>query len=286
MEDSNHFVGYLESINQTSLLAKGSTADIYAWKVGKILKLFREHTPWHANEATATMTAFNSGLPVPEVFSGLIEVNKKEGIIFERIDGPSMTEYLDKHPDKVETYARSTAILHSQVHSIVQSELPALIEILTWSIQQADSLETKSKKAVLDILNDLPVGERLCHNDFYPNNIIVSPRGPVIIDWAIGTKGNPDADFARTWLISRMWLERLRESNTSQHTMIMWQQFWKTYFNEYKEINSICFERLAQWQAVIVAASLVWDKSISSIDQRISFIKAFLRGTEHPWMHY
>jgi tRNA A-37 threonylcarbamoyl transferase component Bud32 len=277
-------VGSLGSINQSSLLAKGSTADIYAWKADKILKLFREYTPWHANEVSATKIAFNSGLPVPEVFSGLIEINKKEGIIFERIDGPSMTEYLDKHPDKAEAYGQSTAILHSQVHSIVRAELPALLEILTWSIQQTDLLETKNKNVVLDILSDLPDGERLCHNDFYPNNIIVSPTGPVIIDWAIGTKGNPDADFARTWLISKMWLERLRESKSSHHIILLWQQFWESYFNQYKEINPFCFERLAQWQVVTVTASLVWDKSVSSTDQRIAFINASLRGTEHPWM--
>lgn len=279
-------MGSLGSINQTSLLAKGSTADIYAWKVGKILKLFREHTEWHANEITATKIAYDSGLPVPKVFSGLIEVNEKEGIIFERIDGPSMTEYLDNHPEKVEAYARSAAVLHTQVHSKVRSELSSLLEILTWSIQQADSLETKDKNVVLDILNDLPDGNRLCHNDFYPNNIIVSPRGPVIIDWAIGTKGNPDADFTRTWLISKMWLERLKESKTSQHSILMWQKFWEAYFNQYKEINPFCFEQLARWQVVIVTASLVWDKNVSSTDQRIAFIKAFLKCKEHPWMQY
>jgi hypothetical protein len=58
------------SINKTTLLAQGSTADIYAWKERKVLKLFREHTPWHANEVAATKTAYNFGLPVPEVFRG------------------------------------------------------------------------------------------------------------------------------------------------------------------------------------------------------------------------
>lgn len=286
VEDSNHFVESLGSINNTTLLTQGSTADIYAWEEGKVLKLFREHTQWHANEVTATKAALNSGLPVPEVFSGLIEVDKKEGIIFERIDGLSMTEYLNKHPHKVEAYARSTAMLHSQVHSTVRDELPALAEILTWSIQQLDSVGKDIKNVVLDILRDLPVGEKLCHNDYYPNNIIVSPRGPIIIDWAMGTKGNPDADFARTWLISRMWLERLKESKSPQHTIIMWQQFWDSFFNQYKLINPFCFERLAQWQIVTATASLVWDKGISSTDQRIAFVKASLGGAEHQWMQH
>jgi hypothetical protein len=74
-----------DSIEKATLLAKASTADVYVWGVGHVLKLFHERTPWHANEVTATRIAHEARLPVPEVIDGLIEVGGREGIVFERI---------------------------------------------------------------------------------------------------------------------------------------------------------------------------------------------------------
>jgi hypothetical protein len=73
-----------DSIENATLLAKGTTADVYAWGEGRILKLFTERTPWHANEVSATRVAHEAHLPVPEVMDGLTEVGQREGIILIR----------------------------------------------------------------------------------------------------------------------------------------------------------------------------------------------------------
>ena len=165
------------SAENATLLAKGATADVYAWGEGRVLKLFTERTPWHTNEVSATRAAQEAGLPVPALIDGLIEVGQREGIVFERVDGPTMTEYLQDQPDQVEDCARQAAELQVRIHSTEVTELPPFIEILNWAIEQADPLEDVTRHAVLDLLDGLPGGESLCHNDFYPNNIIVSPMG-------------------------------------------------------------------------------------------------------------
>jgi thiamine kinase-like enzyme len=162
-------------------------------------------------------------------------------------------------------------------------ELPPLIELLHWSIEQADALEDAIRHAVLDLLGGLPAGESLCHNDFYPNNIIVSRHGLVVIDWAIGTRCNPLADYARTWLISRMWLDGL-ERGAPEQDRRLWRRFWSTYLKRYGELRSFTSETLLPWQIVVAAASLTWDSSISSADQRVSFCQAALDGAQHPWL--
>jgi aminoglycoside phosphotransferase (APT) family kinase protein len=273
-----------DSVEKTTLLARASTADVYAWSDGRVLKLFHERTPWHANEVTATRVAHEARLPVPEVIGGLIEVGEREGIVFEWIDGPTMTEYIEDHPDKVEDCAQQAAELQARIHAIEVTELPPLIDLLSWSIQQAEPLEEKTRKTVLDVLNGLPAGGVLCHNDFYPNNILVSPQGLVVIDWAIGTRGNPLADLARTWLISKMWLGGLEEKKAPEPLQRMWQRFWEMYFQRYGELRSYNLEDLIQWRIVAAAASLVWGPPVASIDQRVSFIQAALGGTQHPWL--
>lgn len=272
-----------DSVESATLLARGATADVYAWGEGRVLKLFTERTPWHANEVAATRAAHKAGLPVPVVIDGLIEVGQREGIVFERVDGPIMTEYLQDHPGQVEDWARQTAELQARIHSTEVTELPPLIEILKWTIGQADPLEETTRRAVLDLLQGLPRRESLCHNDFHPHNIIVSGRGLVVIDWAIGTRGNPLADSARTWLVSRMWLDGL-ESGAPEQERLLWRRFWRTYLTRYGELRPASAEALLPWQIVVAAASLTWDRSVASTAQQISFVQAALGGAEHPWL--
>lgn len=44
----------------------------------------------------------------------------------------------------------------------------------------------------------------MCHGDYHPGNIILSPRGPVVIGWITACHGNAVADVARTVLLFRI----------------------------------------------------------------------------------
>ena len=48
----------------------------------------------------------------------------------------------------------------------------------------------------------MPDESRLLHNDFHPDNIMLTPNGPVIIDWIDATCGHPLADVARTLIMT------------------------------------------------------------------------------------
>ncbi|MEG0754607.1 MAG: phosphotransferase, partial [Angelakisella sp.] len=54
-------------------------------------------------------------------------------------------------------------------------------------------------------LEGMPKHTKVCHGDFNPSNIIITPEGkPYVIDWAHATQGNASADVARTYLL--FWL--------------------------------------------------------------------------------
>ena len=44
-------------------------------------------------------------------------------------------------------------------------------------------------------------GDRLLHLDLHPENVILSPSGPVVIDWANSRRGHAALDVALTWVI-------------------------------------------------------------------------------------
>jgi tRNA A-37 threonylcarbamoyl transferase component Bud32 len=45
-------------------------------------------------------------------------------------------------------------------------------------------------------------GARLVHFDLHPDNVLMGPAGPVLIDWTNARGGDPDADVALTWIIA------------------------------------------------------------------------------------
>src|SRR4030065_570068 len=62
-----------------------------------------------------------------------------------------------------------------------------------------DHLQTKA----LAELESMPDGDRLCHGDFHPGNILLSRPEPIVIDWIDASIGSPLADVARSSILAR-----------------------------------------------------------------------------------
>jgi hypothetical protein len=112
------------------------------------------------------------GYPVPR-----IEEVSESGtdLVMERIVGPTMVDAFARAPWKMRSLARELARLHVELHAL---EAPAF-------------------------LRPAPVGAggSIVHLDLHPLNVLVSPRGPVVIDWANAASGDPHADVALAWLL-------------------------------------------------------------------------------------
>jgi aminoglycoside phosphotransferase (APT) family kinase protein len=111
------------------------------------------------------------GYPAPRVEE--ISTDGSE-LVMERIDGPTMLEVLSRRPWLLSRNAVVLAALHERLHAIPGPE---------W----------------LDPF--VGGGDRVIHLDLHPLNVIVSPKGPVLIDWANAARGAGPADVALTWLL-------------------------------------------------------------------------------------
>jgi len=80
-------------------IAQGLTAEVYVWDETRILKLFREgRSPEQvAREAHIARMVHSAGLPVPAV-GEIVEVDGRRGLIYERVDGLSMTDSISRRP--------------------------------------------------------------------------------------------------------------------------------------------------------------------------------------------
>jgi aminoglycoside phosphotransferase (APT) family kinase protein len=182
------------------LVGRGFTADVYAWGPGRVIKLFHEPGGHERaeREYRTTRTVHGAGLPAPAVY-GLITIEDRQGIVFERLEGVSMLTHFQKTPWKMFIAIRQVADLQAQILATPgPTELPSLRHRLAARIESSEVLSATQKMEAQAALAALPDGTTTCHGDFHPENILFTARGPVVIDWGAATRGDPFGDVACT----------------------------------------------------------------------------------------
>lgn len=245
--------------NELKLIGKGRMADVFAWESGKILKL--NHAVYLASvaekEFAASKAAQNAGVPVPEAFE-IIEKEGRFGITFERISGGSLLDQIKSNPLRLAASAKRLAELHVNMHAC---QLPVGLvsqkEQIRNGIEAAQGITEAERTTVLCYLKELPEGDRLCHGDFHPDNILLSDRGPLIIDWMTGTRGDPAADVCRTLLILET---SFLPPQIPIHIRLLHgvSRSWlnSTYLKRYLQLNPSVKNQVALWRLPLLAARI------------------------------
>jgi len=145
-------------------LASGRDADVYALDAHRVLRRYRNGGDVTA-ESKVMGYVTELGFPVPVVYSA-----SGADLVMERVHGPTMLESLVDGSLDVQAGGVLLADLHRRLH-----DLPALLS--------ADATD------------------RILHLDLHPGNVLLSPRGPVVIDWRNATEGPADLDLALSALI-------------------------------------------------------------------------------------
>jgi tRNA A-37 threonylcarbamoyl transferase component Bud32 len=146
----------------TSPIASGREADIFALDDKRVLRRYRRVTDV-TGEARVMGYVAGLGYPVPVVYEA-----HGSDMVLERLDGPTMAAALAAGGITVAAGAAMLANLLQMLH-----DLP------TWP------------GAVQEIV----------HLDLHPENVMLTGRGPVVIDWCNATDGPADLDTALSALI-------------------------------------------------------------------------------------
>lgn len=154
-------------MTEPRLIAAGRASEVFDLGDGRVLRRFKTGGQ-PEREAYVMRHARSRGYPVPEVLEIV-----PDGLVLEKVEGPTMWDAGAAEPEAVARYARLLARLHDDLH---QLEPPAGLP------------------AVGD-------GDCLLHLDLHPENVILSPTGPVVIDWTNARLGRPSLDVALMWVI-------------------------------------------------------------------------------------
>lgn len=151
------------------------------------------------NEALNHARVEETGLNVPELFE-VTRIDGKWAIVSQFIEGESLSELIASNPKKYDEYMEMFVDLQLKIQSKSCPLLSRLTDKMNRKIDLSD-LDDTTKYDLHTRLDGMKKHVKLCHGDYTPSNIIITPDGtPYIIDWAHATQGNASADAARTYL--------------------------------------------------------------------------------------
>ncbi|MCB0970546.1 MAG: phosphotransferase [Acidimicrobiales bacterium] len=182
------------------VLAEGREAVVHEWVDGTVLRLMRssEGAEAMARAGAASEAARRAGVPTPRVHE-TVEVDGRPGQVVARVDGPDLFAHLAANPLRLWRGADLLAEVQADLHGVTApTSLPSTHERLRARLDGSDLVPPPAARRALDLLADLPEGTALCHGDLHPGNLLVTPEGPMLIDWSNATRGDPLADVART----------------------------------------------------------------------------------------
>ncbi|MFJ5882897.1 phosphotransferase [Kitasatospora cineracea] len=147
------------------LLGTGRTADVFALPDGRVLRRYRDGTDARG-EAELMAHLAGHGYPVPAAQPG----ERPTDLLMERLDGPTLAQ-------AVATGALAPA---------------AAGQLLADLLRRLHAVPPRTAARP---------GDRVLHLDLHPENVLLTARGPVVIDWNTATEGDPALDAAMSAVV-------------------------------------------------------------------------------------
>lgn len=168
----------------------------------KTVKVFNENYSKAnvLNEALNQSRVEETSLKIPKLYE-VAKVDGKWAIVSEYIEGKTLEQLMQENPDKYDEYLERFVNLQIEVQSYTVPLLNKLRDKMHAKISMA-GLDATTRYELHTRLDATPKHNKVCHGDFNPSNIIITPDDEAyIIDWAHVTQGNASADAARTYLL-------------------------------------------------------------------------------------
>jgi tRNA A-37 threonylcarbamoyl transferase component Bud32 len=153
-----------------TLIASGRAADVFDLGDGTVLRRYRsDHDV--APEARLMEWLSSAGVAVPTV-------HRADGrdLVMERVPGPTMLDELQRKPWLLWRHTRALAALQCSINDVVAPD---------W----------------LPTDDTVPVGDVVVHGDLHPMNVILGPRGPVVIDFTNAGRSSAAFDAAISYVL-------------------------------------------------------------------------------------
>ena len=222
------------------LVGSGRVAEVFEYG-DHVVKLYRDPAARSPAFIEAAILAIvgDHQLPTPAAH----EVGRyagRWGLVMDRAPGEPLARFTQGQPELVPEAVDEMVSLHLLMHRKPEPRLPSLKARLANRIGRAPQLPEALREKLLTGLAALPDGDRLCHGDFHPFNLIGMPGPTMVIDWLDASTGHPAADICRSFVILLRAVPELAEN----------------YVDRYAALSGIGRDAIFAWLPYVAAARL------------------------------
>lgn len=247
----------LRDISACQRIGQGNTAEIFLYGPGTVLKLFRDQFPesgvlkeWRVTRAVQTVYS-----RMPKALR-LVSCGERSGILYELAEGKDLFRMIGSEPFLLFSTGKKLAEIHTEIHGKTISGILTVKEKLLQEIGWVNDLSDDEKRKITDRLLLLPDGDRLCHFDFHPGNIMVSGGKLLVLDWLTACSGEPAADIARTCLLLKYGEVRNGDRLSRLILSITKVCIRRSYMRNIRRLSGITRDEIRRWILPAAAARL------------------------------
>lgn len=212
------------------------------------------------NEALNLARVEQTGLPIPKV-EAVTMVDGKWAIVSDYIEGKTLQQLMTEDPENMQAYMEKFVETQLLIHSKQSPLLNKLKDKMQRKISET-ALDATTRYELHTRLESMPKHTKVCHGDYNPSNVIVSPDGSYhVLDWAHATQGNASADAARTYLL--FWLNGDMKGA-------------EMYLDTFCQKSDTAKQYVQKWLPIVAASQLVKGK-----DEEKEFLMHWINVVEY-----
>jgi len=249
-------------VNLGEPIAIGNTAKLYLYS-NRIIKVFNKDLPPNVSlyEVKKQEYVYSCGLNVPKIVD-MTEINNRQAIVMEYIDGNTLGDLLFNNVDQTEHYIRICVNVQQKIHAITAD--PDILEPMPVKMHRqidlVQDLNKGQKEILFNRLESLIDDPKLCHGDFHPFNLMMSDDKVYILDWVDASCGDIRADVFRSYLLFLETSKTLAES----------------YLDTYCCQTGISRDEIFQWAPIVAGARLSENVSLESKKRLMEIVTGYL----------
>ena len=191
------------SIENCEKIGQGFAGAVYALDDKTIVKVAYGAEPdaiqkRMSHELTVAQELVRCGIPTPQAYE-MVSVDGSIGLIYERLVGEDLSDYIKDHPDEIDALAaRVSEILHKLHRAAPQMDaLPNMKEMLLAFLPKMTALYSDDELEILRrTYETVPDRKTFVHGDMNPGNMMRTTDGGLwMIDVGTVSLGHPYFEF-------------------------------------------------------------------------------------------
>jgi len=232
-------------LSKATIIAERPNKTIYRDGNRTIKLMNEEYSAYDVlNEAMNLSIVHETGYRVPALHE-VTKIDGKWAIISDYIEGKSLHQIMEENPAGTDAYFERFVSMQIQMHTYTADRLKYHTDKMQKKISQS-GLDATTRYELHSRLDGLPKHKKLCHGDFTPGNVIITPSDEAyVIDWAHATQGNASADAARTYL---------------RFNLAGYYDYAEKYMDLFCKRSDTAKQYVQKWFAIVAASQFVKKK--------------------------